>query len=196
MSSQEPVKRRIVVGITGASGVVYGASLLEALAGVSGIETHLIISETGLYLLSQEIGDYAPERMRSLAGRLYDIHELSAPLASGSFRAEGMIIAPCSAKTLSAVANGYDSNLISRAADVTLKERRRLVLLFRETPLTLAHIDNMRKVTEMGGIVLPPAPAFYHKPGSIDDIINHTIGKTLDLFDIDHDLYERWSGPS
>jgi 4-hydroxy-3-polyprenylbenzoate decarboxylase len=188
------MQKRIIVGISGASGALYGLRLLEALKDAGGIELYLTISQTGKKLLCDEIAADALDRARQLADRYYETHELAAPIASGSFLTDGMIIAPCSAKTLAAVAHGLGDNLLSRAADVVLKERRRLVLLFRETPLHLTHIDNMAQVTRMGGIMLPPVPAFYHRPASIDDIVNQSIGKALDLFGIDHTLYQRWGG--
>jgi polyprenyl P-hydroxybenzoate/phenylacrylic acid decarboxylase-like protein len=185
-------KRRIIVGITGASGAVYGMSLLEALKATGKVEIHLVISDAGKDLLRMEIGTSAVKRVRLLADVLYDNNDLAAPVSSGSFLTDGMVIAPCSAKTLSAVANGYGNNLLHRAADVVLKERRKLVLLFRETPLHLGHIENMAMVTRMGAIVLPPVPAFYHKPATIADLVNHTVGKVLDLFSLEHGLYLRW----
>lgn len=185
-------KRRIIVGITGASGAVYGMSLLEALKATGKVEIHLVISDAGKDLLRMEIGTSAVKRVRLLADVLYDNNDLAAPVSSGSFLTDGMVIAPCSAKTLSAVAHGYGDNLLHRAADVVLKERRKLVLLFRETPLHLGHIENMAMVTRMGAIVLPPVPAFYHKPATIADLVNHTVGKVLDLFSLEHGLYLRW----
>ena len=185
-------KRRIIVGITGASGAVYGMSLLEALKATGKVEIHLVISDAGKDLLRMEIGTSAVKRVRLLADVLYDNNDLAAPVSSGSFLTDGMVIAPCSAKTLSAVTHGYGDNLLHRAADVVLKERRKLVLLFRETPLHLGHIENMAMVTRMGAIVLPPVPAFYHKPATIADLVNHTVGKVLDLFSLEHGLYLRW----
>ena len=188
------MKKKIIVGISGASGAIYGLRLLEALKGIGSIEIFLTISQTGKTLLHDEISDDALDRAIRLADHYYETHELGAPIASGSFLTDGMIIAPCSAKTLAAIANGLGDNLLSRSADVSLKERRRLVLLLRETPLHLTHIENMAQVTKMGGIILPPVPAFYHRPASIDDIVNHSIGKALDLFGIEHALYKRWDG--
>ena len=185
-------KRRIIVGITGASGAVYGMSLLEALKATGKVEIHLVISDAGKDLLRMEIGTSAVKRARLLADALYHNNDLAASVSSGSFLTDGMVIAPCSAKTLSAVTHGYGDNLLHRAADVILKERRKLVLLFRETPLHLGHIENMAMVTRMGAIVLPPVPAFYHKPATIADLVNHTVGKVLDLFSLEHGLYLRW----
>ncbi len=187
-------KKRLIVGITGASGSIYGLTLLKALNAVDQIEIHLIVSGSARYIFNEEIGEDALDKAVSLSHFYYDIKDLAASVSSGSFKTDGMIIAPCSAKTLSAVANSYGNNLICRAADVVLKERRQLVLLFRETPLNLGHIENMDKVTRMGGVILPPVPAFYNKPESLDDIINHSIGKALDLFSVEHNLYKRW-GP-
>lgn len=186
------MKKRIIVGISGASGALYGLRLLEVLKEKGSIEIFLTISQTGKQLLQDEIATGALDQAIALADHYYEAQELWAPIASGSFFTDGMIIAPCSAKTLAAIAHGFGDTLLSRAADVVLKERRRLVLLFRETPLHLTHIDNMAQVTRMGGILLPPVPAFYHRPASIDDIINQSIGKALDLFSIDHALYRRW----
>ena len=188
------MKKKIIVGISGASGAIYGLRLLEALKSIGTIEIYLTISQTGKTLLRDEIADDALDRAIQLADNYYETHELGASIASGSFLTDGMIIAPCSAKSLAAIAHGLGDNLINRAADVALKERRRLVLLFRETPLHLTHIENMAQVTRMGGIILPPVPAFYHRPASIDDIVNHSIGKALDLFEIEHNLYKRWDG--
>ena len=183
----------LIVGITGASGVIYGIRLLEVLSTNKEIETHLIISEAGAKNIGYET-DWKVEQVRALADFYHDIHDTGAKLASGSFKRDGMVIAPCSMKTLSALANSYDDNLITRSADVTLKERKKLILLVRETPLHLGHLRNMEKVTEMGAVVLPPIPAFYHRPRTIQEVIDHTIGKVLDIFGIEHNLFSRWSG--
>jgi 4-hydroxy-3-polyprenylbenzoate decarboxylase len=183
----------IIVGITGASGVIYGIRLLEVLSTIKDVETHLIISEAGAENVKCET-DWKLEQVRALADFCYDVHDIAAKLASGSFKRDGMIVAPCSMKTLSALANSYADNLLTRAADVTLKERKKLVLLARETPLHLGHLRNMVKLTEMGAIVFPPVPAFYHRPQTIGELIDHTIGKVLDIFDIEHNLFPRWAG--
>jgi len=183
---------RIIVAITGASGALYGLQTVKALKEVALAEVHLVISETGRLLVEQELGSDALGQIQAYSFQTYANDDMAAPIASGSFITEGMIIAPCSAKTLSAIACGYGNSLIARAADVVLKERRRLVALFRETPLNLAHIENMAMVTRMGGIVMPPIPAFYHKPKTIDDLIRQSVGKALDLFRIKNDLYSRW----
>jgi polyprenyl P-hydroxybenzoate/phenylacrylic acid decarboxylase-like protein len=183
---------RIIVAITGASGAIYGMNLLKALKATACVETHLIISNAGKDLLSMEIGIEAVSQARALAQVCHEINDLAAPISSGTCKTDGMIIAPCSAKTLSAVARSYGDNLIHRAADVALKERRTLVLMFRETPLHLGHIENMALVTRMGGIILPPIPAFYNRPKTIDEIVNHSVGKVLDLFGLEHRLYKPW----
>lgn len=183
----------LIVGITGASGVIYGIRLLEVLSTDKEVETHLIISEVGAKNIRYET-DWELEQVKALADFYYDIHDIGAELASGSFKRDGMVVAPCSMKTLSALANSYADNLLTRSADVTLKERKRLVLLARETPLHLGHLRNMEKLTEMGAIVFPPVPAFYYKPQTIQELIDHTIGKVLDIFDIKHNLFPRWSG--
>lgn len=182
--------KRIIVGITGASGVVYGARTLDIL-NKQGVETHLIISESGEKNVLIESG-YTLEELKAMATYVHNFKDIGASVASGSYRADGMIVAPCSIKTLSAIANSYNENLLVRAADVTLKERRKLVLIVRETPLHEGHIELMLKVTRMGGIILPPVPAFYHLPKTIDDIINQTVGKALDQFSIDANLFDRW----
>ncbi len=182
--------RVIVVGISGATGVVYGVRALQALAAC-GVETHLVVTQSALKNFMIET-DYTFEKLASLASVTYDVDDIGAPIASGSFHADGMVIAPCSIKTLSAVANSFNYNLLVRAADVTLKERRRLVLAVRETPLHEGHLELMARVTRMGGVVMPPVPAFYHKPKTIDDIIDQTVGKMLDLFSIDGGLFKRW----
>ena len=183
----------LIIGITGATGVVYGIRLLEVLSSINDIETHLIISEAGEMNIECET-DRKTEDIKKLASFSYDIRDVGARLASGSFQRDGMIIAPCTVKTMSALANSYTENLLIRAGDVTLKERKKLVLLVRETPLHIGHIRNMEKLCEMGAIIMPPVPAFYHKPKTIQDIIDHTIGKTLDMFDIKHNLFQRWAG--
>ncbi len=183
----------LVVGITGATGVIYGIRLLEVLSSMTDVETHLVISKAGAENIHLETG-WTLEQVKALATHAWDIDDTSAPIASGSFKRDGMIIAPCTVKTLSAVANSYTENLLVRAADVSLKERKKLVLLFRETPLHLGHIRNMERLTEMGAIIMPPVPAFYIRPTTIQEIIDHSIGKVLDLFDIEHHLYRRWTG--
>lgn len=183
----------LIIGITGATGVIYGIRLLEVLSSINDIETHLIISEAGEMNIEGET-DRKIEDIKKLASFSYDIRDVGARLASGSFQRDGMIIAPCTVKTMSALANSYTENLLIRSGDVTLKERKKLVLLVRETPLHIGHIRNMEKLCEMGAIIMPPVPAFYHKPKTIQDIIDHTIGKTLDMFDIKHNLFQRWAG--
>lgn len=183
----------LIIGITGASGVIYGIRLLEVLSTNKEVETHLIISEAGEAIIKHET-DWELEKVRALADTCYDINDIGSRLSSGSFKRDGMVIAPCSMKTLSALANSYTDNLIARSADITLKERKRLVLLARETPLHLGHLRNMVKLTEMGAVVFPPVPAFYHKPQTIPDLIDYTVGRVLDIFDIKHNLFPRWSG--
>jgi 4-hydroxy-3-polyprenylbenzoate decarboxylase len=187
------MKLRLLIGINGATGVIYGIRLLEVLSHIKTVETHLIISRAGEQTIEIET-EYTVKDVKALADYCYSINDIAAPLSSGSFRRDGMIIAPCSMKTLSALAHSFADNLLTRAADVTLKERGKLVLLVRETPLHLGHLRNMVSITEMGGIVMPPLPAFYHKPQTILDIVDHTVGKALDLFNIEHCLFERWSG--
>ncbi len=183
----------LIIGITGASGVICGIRLLEVLATKKEIETHLIISEAAEINIRHET-NWKVAEVKALANFSYDIGDIGASLASGSFKRDGMVIIPCSIKTLSAVANSYADNLLNRTADVTLKERKRLVLVVRETPLHLGHLRNMERVTEMGAVVFPLAPAFYHKPRTIQELIDHTVGKVLDLFDLEHTLFPRWSG--
>ena len=180
----------MIVGISGASGVIYGVRALQVLSKL-GVETHLVITEPAIKNLTIET-EYTPDEVKRLATYTHDVNNVAAAIASGSFPAEGMLVAPCSVKTLSAIANSYADNLLVRAADVTLKERRRLVLLVRETPLHEGHIELMAKVTRMGGIIMPPVPAFYHQPRTIDDILDQTIGKALDLFSMDARLFKRW----
>ncbi len=184
---------RIVVGLSGASGAIYGVRLLETLSSIEGIETHLILSRAARIIIEHETS-VKPEAVEDLADVVHSPENLAACVSSGSFKTQGMIVAPCSMKSLSMIANSINDNLLIRAADVTLKERRRLVLIVRENPLHLGHLRHMTAVTEMGGIILPPVPSFYHKPKTIDDIINQTIGKVLDQFDIPHQLFSRWTG--
>jgi len=183
----------LVVGITGASGAIYGIRLLEVLSSMKNMETHLIVSEAAEAIIKYET-DRSIEDVKELASFSYDIREIGAQLASGSFKTNGMIVAPCTVKTMSAIANSYTENLLIRAGDVTIKERRQLLLLVRETPLHIGHIRNMERLCEMGAIIMPPVPAFYHKPQTIQDIVDHTVGKVLDIFGIEHDLFQRWSG--
>jgi 4-hydroxy-3-polyprenylbenzoate decarboxylase len=185
--------RRFVVAITGATGAVYGVRLLQHLAALGGVETHLLISDAAVLTLKQELG-MARRDVEALADVVHKNGNIGAAIASGSFQADGMVIAPCSMKTLAAVAHGLSDNLIARAADVTLKERRRLVLMVRETPFNLAHLRNMTAVTEMGAIVFPPLPSFYHQPTSIAQMVDHTVARVLDLLGMEHALAPRWSG--
>lgn len=186
------MSRRLVVGISGASGVLYGVRLLEVLAEVSEVETHLVLSRAALGTLALELPDWPPERIRALATFSYEPEDLAAPLASGSFRTEAMVVVPCSMKTLAALAHGHADNLLVRAGDVALKERRRLILVPRETPLHLGHLRNMVALAEMGAVLVPPAVSFYHRPLTVQDVVDHTVGKVLDLLSIEHDLFQRW----
>jgi 4-hydroxy-3-polyprenylbenzoate decarboxylase len=185
--------RRIVVGITGATGAVYGVRLLARLGAVPGVETHLVVSDAASLTLHQEVGMQRRD-VEALAHVVHTPREIGASIASGSFQTDGMVIAPCSMKTLAAVAHGLADNLVARAADVILKERRRLVLMVRETPLNLAHLRNMTAVTEMGGIIFPPLPSFYHRPASIEEMVDHTLDRVLDLLGIENGAAPRWSG--
>ncbi|HOD75021.1 MAG: UbiX family flavin prenyltransferase [Syntrophorhabdaceae bacterium] len=182
--------KRIVVGMTGASGVIYGIRLLDTLRS-HGAEPHLVISGAARKNILIETA-FTVEQVEKMAHRVYDPDDLAAPISSGSFRTGGMVIAPCTVKTLSGVANSYTENLIVRTADVTLKEKRKLVLVVRETPLHRGHLELMVKAAGLGAVILPPMPAFYHRPKSLDDIIDHTVGKILDMLDIEHDLFRRW----
>ncbi|WP_155312217.1 UbiX family flavin prenyltransferase [Desulfosarcina ovata] len=182
----------LILALTGASGVIYGVRALEVLHELK-VPVHLIISDAAALNLEIET-DYRLSQIKALATRVYDITDMAAAVASGSFRTCGMLISPCTIKTLSAVANAFNDNLIVRAADVCLKERRRLVLMVRETPFHAGHIELMTRVTALGGIILPPIPAFYHQPKTIADIIDQSIGKALDLLGVEHQLFKRWSG--
>jgi 4-hydroxy-3-polyprenylbenzoate decarboxylase len=184
---------RLIVGLSGASGIVYGVRLLEVLRAC-GIETHLVMSKAAELTLAYET-DYKVRDVRALAAVVYNAADIGAAISSGSFKTRGMIIAPCSIRTVSEIATGVTSSLLSRAADVVLKERRRLVLLVRESPLHTGHLRTLTAVSEMGAIVSPPVPAFYSLPTSVGDIVDHTLGRALDLFDIDTKLVKRWGEP-
>lgn len=186
-------QKRLIIAITGATGAVYGVRLLEVLRAVPEIQTHLMLSEAGALNLHQEL-EMSRKQVGLLADVVHNVRDIGASIASGSFQSEGMIVAPCSMKTLASVAHGLSDNLITRAADVVLKERRRLVLMVRETPFNLAHLRNMTAVTEMGGIIFPPLPGFYQRPKSIAEMVDHTVGRVLDLFAISHALTPRWNG--
>jgi len=187
------MKKRLIVGITGATGAVYGVRMLEALKTAAGWESHVVLSDAGALNLWHEL-KMKRKDLEGLADAAHHPKDIAATIASGSFLTEGMVIAPCSMKTLAAVAHAHADDLVSRAADVVLKERRRLVLLPRETPLNLAHLRNMAAVTEMGGIIFPPVPAFYAAPKSIDDLVAHTVARVLDLFGIHSAKLARWQG--
>lgn len=188
--------KRLIIGISGASGAIYGIRLLEVLRNVPDIETHLVMSNAAKRTILLET-DYAIDQVEALADQLHSFGDIAAAISSGSYKTVGMAVIPCSMKTLSGIANVYSDNLILRAADVVLKDRRKLVLVLRETPLHLGHIRLMAQATEMGAIMMPPAPAFYHRPQTVDDIINQTVNRVLDLFDIElaKDLFQRWQGP-
>jgi 4-hydroxy-3-polyprenylbenzoate decarboxylase len=188
------VTKRVVVALTGASGAIYGIRTLEVLQGLPDIETHLILSAGARATIALET-DATVAEVAALADVVHQPTNLAAPISSGSFRAHGMIVAPCSVKTLSSVANCHGDNLIARAADVMLKERRPLILLFRETPLHTGQIRLMLLASEAGAIVMPPVPAFYHRPSTIDDIVDQTVGRALDQLDIEADIVQRWEGP-
>nr|WP_208455126.1 UbiX family flavin prenyltransferase [Mannheimia bovis] len=185
------MKKRIIVGISGASGFQYGYKVLELLKPFDDIETHLVITK-GAELTRTLETDYERETLYHLADEVHSLHNVGASIASGSFKTAGMIIAPCSMRTLASIANGFSDNLLTRAADVVLKERRKLVLMVREAPLNLAHIDNMRKVTEMGGIIFPPIPAFYQQPKSLDEMVTHSVAHALSLLDIEIPNIPHW----
>jgi 4-hydroxy-3-polyprenylbenzoate decarboxylase len=185
-------KARLIIGITGASGIQYGIRLLEILQPTE-IETHLIVTKSAQQVRAHETS-LSAKALTDLADVQYPIDDIGCAVASGSYQTLGMIIAPCSMHSLSEIANGLASNALTRAADVILKERRKLILLVRETPLHQVHLENMLKVTQMGGIIAPPVPAFYQQPKTIDDIINHTLGRVLDLFDLDVVTIKRWQG--
>lgn len=185
-----PDTRRIIVGISGASGVIFGVRLLEVL-GEIGVETHLVISKAAEQTLAYET-DWTGKMVRRLAARSYHIHDVAAPISSGSFRTMGMIVMPCSVKTMSEIATGVTGNLLSRAADVILKERRTLVLAVRESPLHAIHLRNMATLAEMGAIIAPPVPGFYSRPKTVADLVDHSVGRALDLFGLEAGLVKRW----
>jgi 4-hydroxy-3-polyprenylbenzoate decarboxylase len=184
--------KRLIVGISGASGVIYGVRLLEALRE-TGIETHLVISKAAEMAFAYET-DLKPAQVRKLATKSHAVGDVGAAISSGSFKTMGMIVLPCSIKTMSEIATGVTGTLLSRAADVVLKERRRLVIALRETPLHAGHLRNLAALSDLGAIVAPLVPAFYPRPNSVDDIVNHSVGRLLDLFDIETDLVDRWQG--
>jgi len=184
--------KRIIVGITGATGAVFGVRLLEALAA-AGVETHLVLSRWGQQTVEHEMGLTLAE-LRERASVVHASSNMAATVSSGSFRTEGMVIAPCSMRTAAAIAHGYGESLVHRAADVVLKERRRLVLVPRETPLSEVHLENLLKLARMGVAIVPPMPAFYNKPATVDDIIDHIVARVLDQFDIDAAFAKRWDG--
>ena len=185
--------RRIVVGISGSSSPIYGIRMLEALRRSGGTEVHLVVTDAAKRTIALET-DWKPEGVLALAHRSYASGDIAAPISSGSFATHGMVVVPCSMHTLSEVAHAASTNLLTRAADVHLKERRRLILMIRETPLHLGHLRNALLAAEAGAVILPPIPAFYHRPNTIDDLVNHSVGKALDLLGIPHALYQRWPG--
>jgi 4-hydroxy-3-polyprenylbenzoate decarboxylase len=185
--------KRLIVAITGASGAIYGVRTLQALRAAGGVEVHLVISPSAVRTLLAET-DFTIEDLRKLGDVVHSHKDIGASIASGSFRTEGMVVVPCSVKSLSGIANCYDEDLIVRAADVCLKERRRLVLMLRETPFHAGHISLMEQATRMGAIIMPPIPSFYNHPKSIEDMVNQSVGRMLDLFDLAGDMVARWTG--
>lgn len=192
MTEQTPTPKRLIIAITGASGSIYGIRALEILQRFPDIETHLVLSPSGVRTIGEET-DYSAAQVSALATRTYNYKDIGASISSGSYKSLGMLVAPCSVRTLSGIAHSMDDQLVVRAADVCLKERRRVVLLFRETPLHAGHIALMDQVTRNGAIVMPPVPGFYSKPKTLDDIINQTVGRALDLFDLDAHVVKRWT---
>jgi 4-hydroxy-3-polyprenylbenzoate decarboxylase len=183
----------MVIGMSGASGSIYGVRLLEVLRDIPDVETHLVLSEVAPITLREEMG-LSPQDVQALADRWYRARDIAAPIASGSFLVDGMVVAPCSVRTLAGLAYSQSDNLLLRAGDVMLKERRPLILMLRETPLHLGHLRSMTRLAEMGAILAPPIPAFYHHPQTIDDLVDHSVGKVLDLLGIGHSLFRRWEG--
>ena len=184
--------RKLIVGISGATGAIYGVRILEVLAGVKDVETHLVLTRAAKMTIQVETPHSAKE-VEAMADYVHDINNIGAGIASGSFRTEGMVIAPCSMKSMGGIAHSIAGDLLVRAADVVLKERKKLVLLARETPLHLGHLESMVALTRMGAVIFPPVPAFYHRPKTLDDVINQTVARVLDQFGIDVNLFERWS---
>jgi 4-hydroxy-3-polyprenylbenzoate decarboxylase len=184
-------KRRLIIGISGATGAIYGVRMLEILAKVEDIETHLVLSKAGKMTIQVET-PYAVKDVEAMADVVHDINNVGASISSGSFRTEGMVIAPCSMKSMGAIAHSLGGDLLVRAADVVLKERKKLVLAVRETPLHLGHLEAMAALARMGAVIFPPVPAFYHRPKTLDDVINQTVTRILDQFDIDVTLFHRW----
>ena len=185
--------RRLIVAITGASGAVYGVRLLQLLREVPGMRTHLVVTPAGWMNIEHEMS--LPRRdVEALADTVHAVRDVGASIASGSFQTDGMVVAPCSMRTLGSIAHGLSDNLVTRAADVALKERRRLVLMVRETPLSLAHLRNMTAVTEMGGMIFPPVPAFYNAPQTVQDLVDHTVGRVLDVLGIEQSVSPAWPG--
>ena len=189
--------KRLIIGLSGASGIIYGVRLLEVLRAVEDVETHLVMSAAARRTLKLET-DYSVAEVEALADVLHNFNNIAAAISSGSYKTIGMAVVPCSIKTLSGIANSYSDNLLLRAADVTLKDRRKLALALRETPLHAGHIRLMARAAEMGAIIMPPMPAFYHRPQTLDDIINQSVNRLLDIFEIDlpQDLFQRWEGES
>ena len=187
------MKKRIIVGISGATGAIYGIRTLEILKKYPEVEVHLVLSDAAKLTIREET-EWKVEDVIALADSYYELGDIGACISSGSFQNEGMIIAPCAIKSMSMISNSINANLLIRAADVTLKEKRKLVLFVRETPLHIGHLRLMMNLAQTGAVIHPPMPAFYHKPKSIDDIVNHTVGRGLDHFGIDHHLFERWAG--
>jgi 4-hydroxy-3-polyprenylbenzoate decarboxylase len=192
LSTKQMEPKRLIVGMTGASGSIYGIRILQALHG-SGIETHLVMTESARITLTSEV-DMTVSQIEALATEVHNVRNIGASISSGSFKTMGMVVAPCSIRSLSEIAWGMTSSLLTRAADVVLKERRRLVLMIRETPLHTGHLRSLLQAAESGAVILPPVPAFYARPQSLDDMVNHTVGRCLDLFDIDTNLVKRWHG--
>ncbi|MBI2750914.1 MAG: UbiX family flavin prenyltransferase [Burkholderiales bacterium] len=188
-----PARRRIIVAISGASGAVYGVRLLQVLRDTPNVESHLVVSSAGWRNVQEEHGLQRAD-IEALADQVHDVANIGASIASGSFQCSGMVVAPCSMRTLAAIAHGLSDNLITRAADVLLKERRRLVLMVRESPLSLIHLRNMVSATEAGAIICPPMPAFYLRPQSVDEIVDFSVARALDLLDLPHTLAARWQG--
>jgi flavin prenyltransferase len=187
------VPRRLIVAITGATGSIYGVRLLETLRRLGGVETHLLVSSAGWLNIQHEL-DLDKTAVHALADVVHNVRDVGASIASGSFATDGMIVAPCSMKTLASIALGLSDNLITRAADVVLKERRRLVLMVRETPFNLAHLRNMTSVTDLGGVIFPPLPAFYHRPASIDEMVDQTVDRVIDMFALGNPIAAAWTG--